>query len=53
MLPGSDCTRFEFHPYSVEVQEDLLKFVNDSTVRGAFDTLPLPKFWSKMSELYP
>ena len=32
-----------------EVQEDLLRFVNDSTARDAFEALPLPTFCSKMS----
>ena len=36
--------------------EDLLKFVNDSTTRDAFEAreaLPLPKCWSKMNKSYP
>ncbi|KAI6654419.1 Protein ZBED8-like [Oopsacas minuta] len=31
------------------VQEDLIEFLNDFTVRDAFETLPLMKFWSRMS----
>ena len=36
-----------------EVQEEFVKFVNDSTAKDAFDTLPLINFWSKMSAYYP
>ena len=32
------------------VQEEFIEFLNDSTVRDAFETLPLMKFWSRMSE---
>ena len=53
ILPRSESAGFEFHPFGVEVQEDLLKFLNDYTARDAFEALPLPKFWSKMSESYP
>ena len=52
----------EFHTYlpDLSVQdsnfihsvEDLLKFMNNSTTRDAFEALPLPKFWSKMTESY-
>ena len=51
MLPGSDCAGFEFHSLCMDVQEDLLKFVNDSIARDAFEALPLLKNWSKRSEL--
>ena len=36
-----------------EVQEEFVEFVNDSTAKDAFETLPLIKFWSKMSAYYP
>ena len=52
-VPGPESAGFEFHPFSVEVQEDLLKFVNDSTACDAREALPLPKFWSKMNKSYP
>ena len=35
------------------VQEDVLKFVNDSTARDAFEARTLPNVWSKMNESYP
>ena len=52
-VPGSESAAFEFHPFIVE---DLLKFVNNSTTRDAFEAreaLPLPKCWSKMNKSYP
>ena len=30
-----------------EEQEEFVEFVNDSTAKDAFDTLPLIKFWSE------
>ena len=41
--PRYECTGFEFHPFIVDVQEDSLNFVNDSTARDAFEAIPLPK----------
>ena len=35
------------------VQEECIEFLNDSTVRNAFETLPLMKFWSRMSQHFP
>ena len=32
------------------VQEEFIEFLNDSTVRDAFETLPLMKLWSRMSQ---
>ena len=55
MLPGSGCAGFECHPFSADTggAGGLLKFVSDSTARDAFEALPLPNVWSKMSESYP
>ena len=48
------------NPFIVEVrslpgvvQEEFVEFVNDSTAKDAFETLPLIKFCSKMSAYYP
>ena len=35
------------------VQEEFIEFLNDSTVRDAFETSPLMKFWSRMSQHSP
>ncbi|KAI6649932.1 Protein ZBED8-like [Oopsacas minuta] len=35
------------------VQEDLIEFLNDSIVRDESETLPLIKFWSRMSLYFP
>ena len=43
----------EVQTLSNGMQEDFLEFVNDSNALDAFDALPLTKFWSKMSKLYP
>jgi len=34
------------------LQEEFIDFINDSTVRDAFESLPLTTFWSKMGNLY-
>ena len=35
------------------VQEKFIEFLNSSTVRDTFETLPLMKFWSRMSQHFP
>ena len=35
------------------IQEEFLDLVNDSFAKGAFETLILTKFWTKMSVTYP
>ena len=43
----------EVRSLSDGMQKHFWNFVNDSTARYAFEALPLTKFPSKMSELYP
>ena len=39
------------HPDSL--QEQFIDFINDSTARDAFETLPLTNFWCQIMQSYP
>ena len=48
------------NPFTVDVkalpdsaQEQFIDFINDSTARDAFETLPLTTFWCRMWQSYP
>ena len=36
-----------------DVQEEFFEFLKDSTLRDAFETLPLIKFWFRLSQHFP